>query len=947
MPDPEDPAERPPKAPRRASPQSELRTARAKLRALGRRAPPSERAKAHLELAMALRTLGRYRDADATLGDARSQLTPAPTEPPDSRIAAEIALERARVLWQTGDHEGARAEGVLARERFQALNDELGEAEVDLVLAEILHHDLDARDVDSALERAHAIFERQGEEWLAARADTVLANRQAQAGEMPEAAIRYERASEIFEHLDDIGAVATCQANLATIHLLRGELQRAVRRATRARDEYRRLGMLTYAALTELNLCQLLLDLNRNDEALQLARSAREQLAAEGLAYDNAILAINLGRALARTGDAAEARRVLGDAASVFRESGASLWEAQVDVDVAAIDLAGGHWKQAQERAAQARAVLDEAGTPLYAAYALLVEARAAEEIDPAESLTLHRRALALGEATHITWLSYRAHHRIALLLDAAGHPTAARRHADQALRLIEDSRLALAGDLAKTAFLEDKGEAFETAVRLHLSADDPSAALRAAESAKSSALADLVAASGESVAPAAALPEDVAADWRALETTRKEYFALASGLAASDESGVPSAPGPEGALMRAAVRTQTLAEQYERLRDRLQAKGRGDLIDLHSASPMTASEIAALLGPNDLFLDLFAHDQELSAFLIDPSGGVKVESIGDWNKIRHLLHDDWNREIGEMASLGPDLRRTLAPSLLASAERCLASLGDLLLAPFANEIGAARTLFIAPHGPLHAAPFPALLLDGAPLATHIETAIVPSASVLRSLAARGRGASPGAPPLICAVADEDAPAFEHEAREVKLLLGEDAQLLEGASATPARLLAGARDASHLHIACHGEFDGASPMASALSLAGGKLTAADLYRARIAGPLVVLSGCETGRSRVRPGDELLGLLRGILFAGAGAVVASLWRVDDRAAADLMGALYRHLKSGAPAAAALRHAQLEIRERRPHPYDWASFEVFGRGDITLAVSPPDEDEEGEG
>ncbi len=934
MPDAEDPVDRPPKAPRRPPPESELHAARKRLRALGSTAHPSQRAKAHLELAMALRTLGRYRDADAALRDARSQLTPAPTEAPDSRVAAKIALERARVLWQTGDHEGARTEGALARDGFRGLGDELGEAEVDLVLAEIQHHDLDARGVERTLERAREIFQNRGEEWLAARADTVLANRQAQAGEMQSAGDRYERASEIFERLDDTGAVATCQANLATIHLLRGELQRAVQRATRARDEYRRLGMLTYAALTELNLCQLLLDLNRNDEALRLARSARTKLEAEGLAYDSAILAINLGRALARTGEVAEARSVLSDAALVFRESGASLWEAQVDVDLAAIDLAAGLFEQARTRAARARSTLDEAETPLYAAYALLVEARAAEAIDPAESLALHERALARGLANHITWLSYRAHHRIAVLLDAAGRSTEARGHADEALRLIEDVRLALAGDLAKTAFLEDKSELFETAVGLHIRAGDPSSALRAAEAAKSSALADLVAASGESYAPAAALPEDVAADWRALETTRKEYFALVSGLAASDESGARSAPGPDGPLVQAATRTQALAEEYERLRDRLRDKGRGDLIDLHRASPMTAAEIAALLGPEDLFLDLFAHGNELHAFLVDPAGHVRVASAGDWNEIRRLVHTDWSREIAEAASLGPDLRDALAPSLLASAERCLGALGDALLAPFTHEIAAARTLFISPHGPLHACPFPALLFGGAPLATRLETVIVPSASVLRSLFARKRSIHPGAPPIICAVADEQAPAFQHEAREVKRILGEHALLLEGAAATPARLLAEARAASHLHIACHGEFDGATPMASALSLAGGKLAAADLYRAQIASPLVVLSGCETGRSRVRPGDELLGLLRGILFAGADAVVASLWRVDDRAAADLMGAFYRHLESGQETAAALRHAQLEIRDRRPHPYDWAAFEVFGRGDVVV-------------
>jgi len=79
------------------------------------------------------------------------------------------------------------------------------------------------------------------------------------------------------------------------------------------------------------------------------------------------------------------------------------------------------------------------------------------------------------------------------------------------------------------------------------------------------------------------------------------------------------------------------------------------------------------------------------------------------------------------------------------------------------------------------------------------------------------------------------------------------------------------------------------------------------------------------------GEGVLGLARSFLYAGAGSVIASKWVVDDRATAELMGRLYRHLlASHEPPATALAHAQREMRNspRWHAPYYWASFGVYG-------------------
>jgi len=78
-----------------------------------------------------------------------------------------------------------------------------------------------------------------------------------------------------------------------------------------------------------------------------------------------------------------------------------------------------------------------------------------------------------------------------------------------------------------------------------------------------------------------------------------------------------------------------------------------------------------------------------------------------------------------------------------------------------------------------------------------------------------------------------------------------------------------------------------------------------------------------------PGDERNGLVRGFLLAGAPAVLATLWTVDDETAATQMAAFYRGLGNGLRPAAALRQAQLELRRAYPHPYHWAAFVLTGR------------------
>jgi CHAT domain-containing protein len=92
---------------------------------------------------------------------------------------------------------------------------------------------------------------------------------------------------------------------------------------------------------------------------------------------------------------------------------------------------------------------------------------------------------------------------------------------------------------------------------------------------------------------------------------------------------------------------------------------------------------------------------------------------------------------------------------------------------------------------------------------------------------------------------------------------------------------------------------------------------------------VTLSGCGTGLNMVVGGDELLGLVRGLLYAGAHGALVTLWDVNDQSTADFMEIFYAALQTNPNKAGAFQQATAEIRRRYAHPYYWAPFVLVGK------------------
>jgi len=168
---------------------------------------------------------------------------------------------------------------------------------------------------------------------------------------------------------------------------------------------------------------------------------------------------------------------------------------------------------------------------------------------------------------------------------------------------------------------------------------------------------------------------------------------------------------------------------------------------------------------------------------------------------------------------------------------------------------------------------------------------------------------------------------------------GRQSVTLSGAEATLERVSHELANADVVHFACHGSALLDSPLDSSLSLAHGEaLTLRALLGMRLQARLAVLSACESSRPGTDLPDEVVSLPAGLLQAGVAGVVATLWGVDDLAAAMVMVEFYRCWQwSGLTPAQALRRAQLWVRDSTNEE----KFSLWERAEIWAApwLPPP--------
>jgi tetratricopeptide (TPR) repeat protein len=525
---------------------------------------------------------------------------------------------------------------------------------------------------------------------------------------------------------------------------------------------------------------------------------------------------------------------------------------------------------------------LDDASTAFMYASSL---ARIGASDRAAQALDTMLAAADLRDMGSIYWATLYERSTIAL---ARGQRAEGITQLQQAADAIEEVRHTINFEAGKLGFATTKQSVYAALVRALAESGDWGGAFTAAERAKSRALVDLLAQIHDLAPP----PE--------ADTKVRELLASA----AVDDAQIGFPVNPEtaesrGILLTARAELPQLAPEA------------ASLVSVHAVKP---ADIAQKLAPGETLIDYFQAGDDLYAFVLNGTAvkGFKLDGKGVEDDVRAL------RGAIESGASAPPLARALY---------------DRLIRPLARDIPGTK-LTISPHGSLHYLPFPALFDGERYLIDRYSLRVVPSAGVLAYLkpdapAKSGKLLALGNPDL--GNPAYDLPNAQQEALQVAKLFPDSRALVrQQASKTAIKELGSSFEM--LHFASHAKFDPDSPLNSGLYLArgseaDGRLTVRDLYSLRLDARLVTLSACETGVGKVLSGDDVIGLTRGFLYAGARSIVASLWEVDDAATAELMISFYKHLASLGPREA-LRQAQLEARAKHPAPRLWAAFEITG-------------------
>lgn len=461
-----------------------------------------------------------------------------------------------------------------------------------------------------------------------------------------------------------------------------------------------------------------------------------------------------------------------------------------------------------------------------------------------------------------------------------------------EAIEITEAQRSTIQDERSKIGFAGDKQSAYFDLVQAFLSSGDVVRAFEFAERAKARALVDVLAERQEfRVAASASFDEDIVAT---LDRLEQQSIQLAS-LNAADAS--------------------TRHREASDLRERLRAQA-PELASLVTASAVDTATIQSLLSASEVLLEYYGSQDQLNVFVVTRD---RIESVslgtGRWgNRVRRL------REA--LQAYNTDRYKAVTRDVY-----------DRLIRPVESKISQYQQITIVPHGPLHYLPF-AALNDGTDyLIDKFDIRLLPSASVVQFLDKK-RSASQdllafGNPDL--GNPDYDLPGAEEETRVINQNRADTRILLRGL-ASEANFKKFASSFRYLHLASHGEFNSQQPLQSRMLLAAGdgedgNLTVDELYGLSLNAEMVTLSACETGLGDVENGDEVIGLTRGFLFAGAKSIVSSLWPVSDESTAFLMKRFYENLETMSKAHA-LRQALISTKKEYPHPLFWSAFNITG-------------------
>ncbi len=842
----------------------------------------------------------------------------------------------------------ALRDAAAAREVFMRHGKLLRAGQIDanaaIINYELGQYDQALRLFDRAIETY--LLQGEGVDLHIARARGNKAITLAAQGKFREAVALHEQARATFAaYSGQEIAVAREELNIAQISASQGHYSQALLLFNRSRAIFQQHNLHFQAAEVAQQICRCLVRLNRAREAYELAgESVAYFRTVQGNRRNLAYSLMYQAEAAMLDGNFRDADEMLQEASDILEEGGFIALAAIVRLYQAELYFADGQL-EASRREAQhvADTFAEQEALPQLAQVALL-QARIAvamRDIETAQHLC--NQALDIAQGQGLLDLKYRCDYLLGQIAERRGDFETAAACYDRAVHGIDEVQGRLVLD-ERTSFLEDKGGIYQRAMVLALKRENKDQALIYVEKAKSQVLGDYLRnnidirlragdKAGEAILEdLARLREEQA--WFSSVVYEAETEANLSDTAILRIRGIR--PGDARREM------QKRERHIEQLLEQMQLRLAGDLV-ARPRRDWTDSIVTSLwpkLERNMLMLEYYLAGPDLYIFQLTRDG-VDVRVVeGAVPKVERLLSLlRVNLDLAAQAAGATDRMQAFA-GLQQNSIGLLQRLYDLLLRPVSPALSACEHLIIVPYGMLHYLPFHCLF-DGVQFVIErLIMSYLPAAALLDICRQRGQRIEAKRihlrDSLVFGLSDSGRLPFAvQEAEAVARQLGTAPMLNEQATASLLWKM-GARS-SIIHIAAHGLFRLDAPNFSHIKLADRQLSTIEVFNLDLSScSLVTLSACETGRAVVGGVDEVIGLGRGFLYAGAASLLPTLWKVDDASSAELMEMFYQALLGEYSKAAALAGAQraflararTSIRPYRVHPYFWGGFHLIG-------------------
>ncbi len=738
-------------------------------------------------------------------------------------------------------------------------------------------------------------------------------------GRFAEAGSALERGIAAAQLADEPITVARAHWNRARLLRCQGKLFAALQQLKTA--EHGLAQAHGEAATLALEAAAIYERLYQFPEAQQSARFAAEQFAQQAMPTYSASAALQAARIALQRGQVRRARQFIKQARagsrpeqSILLHAEALVVEARLNsLPAAEVDprTLAHRRRQACQLARQAVDQLQAGGLSQAASEGRLSIARLESQLHNYETAITMYQSLAEHDDPQIRM---QAHAGLASLLQ----PAEALPHLQQAANLAVEQRRLLPVEELQARYSSETSPHHSQLAACHLALDNVDAAVEAIFAAKVGPFLDLRALSGNFSDKDRSTIEFAKAELaRCREQIREHQQRAADGSRQNQyEQAAYHARRSEELSRELAQQEQNLTEQVRLLGGR---HGRGEMPDL--------AAVQATLPEGTVVLEYACIDAELVGFQIQADQRPRYCRLGPYRQLAALL-ERW------------DLLRqhllTTAANLDAAGKirEVLLPLSTILLDPWQDTIAAANQLLIAPWDILHHVPWAALPFDAHELGSLIPVTVTLS-SALQATAPPSAPDQVG-PPRLLGYAGQGNRHLSNVATELAAIARHvpNAQIISPAGSNDLRSLPPPR---LLHIAAHAESNSAAPVCSSIELADGLFLLLEAHRQDLRGTeLVVLSACETS---VRPehGDMALALAGAFLCAGANAVMASLWPVDDAATALLMELFYANLGRGAAPDQALQRSQQLMRSA--YPLDWAAFQIWAASQATENLLRP--------